>query len=442
VIGTLSFCAEDRDRFSEDEVELMRITSHQAAIGLEHQRLVDELRSRAAELAESNSDLERKVQERTAELAQRAAHLRALAGELTISEQRERKRLANILHDHLQQLLVGAKFRIVELFRHTDPVVQHTTKQVEQLLDESIQASRSLTSELSPPILHEGSFKAGLDWLVRWTASKHKLAVNLSIGSAIPPLAEDIKILLFESVRELLFNAVKHAQAESASVDVYRLEDERLRITVADDGLGFDPGQLRDVGENGHGFGLFSIRERLSLIGGQIEIDSSPGKGSRFTLTAPIGATLETETAGLPLAMQQPTDRLAVNRTLSKLGVPIRVLLADDHAVMREGLARLLVREPDIEILGEATNGQEAVEIAGKLVPDVILMDLSMPKLNGVEATRAIASHHPDIRIIGLSMFEEEERARAMIDAGAVKYLTKSSPSADLINAIRKCMVG
>ena len=118
----------------------------------------------------------------------------------------------------------------------------------------------------------------------------------------------------------------------------------------------------------------------------------------------------------------------------------IRILLADDHAVMREGLARLLGQETDFEIVGQASDGQEAVELAGELLPDVILMDISMPRMNGLDATRVIHRQHPDISIIGLSLYQEEERAKAMLDAGAAFYLTKSGPPADLKAAIRSCM--
>lgn len=113
------------------------------------------------------------------------------------------------------------------------------------------------------------------------------------------------------------------------------------------------------------------------------------------------------------------------------------MLLVDDHTVMREGLKRLLGQEPDIEIVGEAADGDTAVELAGRLLPDVVLMDIGLPKLSGVEATRAIHRDHADIRIIGLSMFEEEERAQALRDAGAVAYLSKSGRPDDLFAAIR-----
>lgn len=117
-----------------------------------------------------------------------------------------------------------------------------------------------------------------------------------------------------------------------------------------------------------------------------------------------------------------------------------RVLLADDHSLMREGLARLLGQEPDIEIVGQAADGLKAVELAGKLAPDVILMDVSMPKMGGIESTRIIHRQMPQIKIIGLSMFEETQKAETLMEAGAVAYLTKSGLSRDIINTIRTCM--
>ena len=100
-------------------------------------------------------------------------------------------------------------------------------------------------------------------------------------------------------------------------------------------------------------------------------------------------------------------------------------------------MATLLGYETDFEVVAGAADGQEAIEFARELMPDVILMDMSMPGLNGIEATRIITRELPDIRIIGLSMYEDSERAEAMRDAGALNYLTKSGPAGSLIDAIR-----
>jgi len=235
-------------------------------------------------LRQARDEMEQKVLERTAELTERANQLRTLAGELTLAEQRERRHLAKLLHDHLQQLLVGAKFRVAVLNKATDPAVKQAAEEINALLTESIEASRSLTAELSPPILHEGGLAAGLEWLARWMHQKHGLLVGLTAPEDLSPAAEDVSVLLFESVRELLFNVVKHAKARSASVRLERLEGQMLKITVRDHGKGFEPRQkfARE------GFGLFSIRERLSLVGGRLEIQSNPGHGTQVTLIAPL----------------------------------------------------------------------------------------------------------------------------------------------------------
>jgi CheY-like chemotaxis protein len=116
----------------------------------------------------------------------------------------------------------------------------------------------------------------------------------------------------------------------------------------------------------------------------------------------------------------------------------IRVLLVDDHRMLREGIIGLLENQPDIEVVGEAGDGETAIDLARRLHPDVILMDVTMPRMGGIEATRRIATEMPDIRIVGLSMHEDEEMGRAMRRAGAVEYLPKDGPSQRLIRVIRE----
>jgi len=373
------------------------------------------------------------------QLAARADQLRALAGDLTLTEQRERRRLARILHDHLQQLLVGAKFRAAILGRNAEALVKQAADEIANLLDEAIKASRSLTAELSPPILLEGGLGPGLEWLARWMSAKHGLTVELAIEPGIAQPSEDVKVLLFESVRELLFNAVKHARVHTAFVNLRMIGGLGLQITVSDAGPGFDRGMLKQAGEGG-GFGLFSIRERLGLMGGKMEIHSTPGEGSRFVLAVPL------QTPGKPgspeVSSSDKTEAGSIPAPISETGsrVRIRVLVADDHPVMRDGLTRLLGAETDLEVIGQASDGQVAVDLARKLRPHIVLMDLSMPKLSGIDATRIIREELPEVKVIGLSMFDEPERAQALLAAGAAAYLTKSAPWEQIMAAVRRCV--
>ena len=226
-----------------------------------------------------NEELEQKVRERTADLMQavdhlrmevaqrrqmeselkatneqlntRAAQLRALSGELTMVEQCERRRLSRVLHDGLQQYLAAAKLRLGCLAEQGDSKIRQAASEIEGMLAESIRMSRSLSAELSPPVLHEQGLAAGLKWLSRWMRDKHNFSVELVIEKEIEPV-EDIKILLFESVRELLFNAVKHAGTAGASVHLQAMDGKGIRLTVSDEGKGFDIHQIKAAGRRKH----------------------------------------------------------------------------------------------------------------------------------------------------------------------------------------------
>ena len=118
--------------------------------------------------------------------------------------------------------------------------------------------------------------------------------------------------------------------------------------------------------------------------------------------------------------------------------LPIRVLLTDDHAIVRKGVRALLATERDIEVVGEAGNGAEAIAQAGTLCPDVILMDLMMPQLDGIEATRQITAKFPSIRVIVLTSFAADEKVFPAIKAGALGYLLKDSGPEELLRAIHR----
>ena len=115
----------------------------------------------------------------------------------------------------------------------------------------------------------------------------------------------------------------------------------------------------------------------------------------------------------------------------------LRVLLADDHAVVREGLKALINVHPDMEVVGEAANGKAACDKTKELQPDVVVMDISMPEVNGVEATRDVRRKCPDVRVLALTVHEERSYLRDLIEAGASGYVLKRSAAEDLVHALR-----
>ncbi len=384
-----------------------------------------------------NETLEQKVAERTAIAEQRTEQLRVLASELTLAEQRERRRLAQILHDHLQQLLVGAKFNLGILRRRTRPKeLVDSLAQVNDLIDQSIKVSRSLTVEISPPVLYDGGLTAALQWLASWVQDKYNLSVQVEADSAADPDGEDIRVLLFQAVRELLFNIVKHAGVRDAWVHSCRIDHDQIRILVCDEGTGFDEAARSMSRQSGGGFGLMSIRERLEILGGTFDIDSAPGCGTRVTLIAPLRSKPQAE----PAAPDAPSPADALAPPHEPAAVPadrIRVLLADDHKIVREGLVRLLRFYQDVEVVGEAADGLIAVDLSRRLQPDVVLMDVTMPNMGGIDATRQITGELPHVRVIGLSMHTEADMAQRMVAAGAVAYISKSDDPDLVVEVIR-----
>ena len=381
-------------------------------------------------LRELNLSLEQRVAERTAEVQQQADQLRALAVELSQAEQRERKRLAAILHDHIQQLLVAAQLQL-SLIERADPrTVRSAAQGISSIIAEAIAASRSLTVELSPPILHQSGLTAALTWLAARKEEKHLFKVHVRANSDAEPADPDVRALLFESVRELLLNAVKHSGVREAQLIMRRSKENWTQIIVEDKGKGFDPSTIS--AHRGGGFGLFSIQQRLAYLGGRMEVESAPGRGARFVLMIPIGQAAAKEAASA--APAAPPAEMA---HLRARGRKISVLLVDDHRIMRQGLSSLLEFEEDIEVVGEAADGRQAVELARRHAPDVVIMDVNMPVMNGIEATRILTGEMPQVKVIALSMHAERDTAEAMRQAGAVAYLTKGGPSEDLIAAIR-----
>lgn len=120
----------------------------------------------------------------------------------------------------------------------------------------------------------------------------------------------------------------------------------------------------------------------------------------------------------------------------------IRILLADDHALVRQGFRMILEAQKDMQIVGQAGNGREAVELAEKLHPDVVIMDVAMPELNGIEATRRLAASSPRTRVLALSMHKDSVYVREILRAGARGFLLKDSGDADLVAAVRAVAKG
>jgi PAS domain S-box-containing protein len=263
------------------------LATHIAGINFditERKRAEEELRILTAKL-----DL--RVAERTQELANSRARLRALVAELERAEERERRRLAAELHDYLAQMLSVTRMTLDRARRFArDGELKDLLTEARSAMDRSIDYTRTLIAELSPRVLYDLGLPPALQWLAE-QMRRHGLEVTIE-GSDELPLGEDQAILVFQCVRELLWNVVKHANTDSARVS-YRLENGCLLLSVSDEGRGFAAAATADKADLPTGFGLFSIRERFELQGGKFKVESRPMKGTRVDLTLPVAPNEE-----------------------------------------------------------------------------------------------------------------------------------------------------
>ena len=403
------------------------------------------------ELKRTRDELESRIQKRTGKL-------RSLARELTLAEERERRRIAGLLHDNLQQLLVAVLLNIgATKAKNYSRGVLEELESIERMTKECVGITRTLAAELSPSVLHQCGLAAGFGWLRDWFNEKYGFDIEVWADDSLIP-DDDVSITLFQCVREILFNAVKHSGGKSARLMMFCDNEAFVNISIKDEGKGFDATALcvQDVWKDG--FGLFSVRERVELLGGVMLIESAPGQGACFTLRFPAraincccscshGKSCEKASFGKRVS-GEPHDEIDEARVPVQIsrrtedGLPrFRVVLADDHSMVRQGLVRVFQDEADFEVVGEAADGKAALELARAHEPDIIVMDLQMPVMSGLEATRVIRKELPGVQVIGLSIEANKESHRSLLRAGALDLLHKGVSAEDLIQRVRAHLV-
>ena len=377
---------------------------------------------------------------KTMDLVQSQAQLRALINELNLTAQRERTRLAVNLHDCLAQLLIVMRMKL----RQAIPLVpaEKATallKDADQALTQALDYTRSLVSELAPPTPDEFELLQSLEWLAS-QMRQHGLTVEIQPAAEALSLPEAQAILLFQSVRELLSNVLKHAHTDEATVSLTITPNSELHVTVEDRGNGFDAAALELPSADSTRFGLFSLKERMATMGGRVSIDSALNRGTKVSLIMPyrpVQPRDENTEHSVPNAeSSSPCLESTTALIHPKLGVQdsalhekprIRVLLADDHAIVRQGLRSILESYPDIDIIGEVADGKESLDSVERVQPSVVVMDLNMPRMNGIDATAIIKSRYPEIIVLGLSVNAGDDNQAAMIQAGASALLPKEA---------------
>lgn len=233
---------------------------------------------------EKYRDLERKLAT-TSEATERK--LQDLANRLVLAEENERRRIARGLHDEVSQSLLAAKMATEELGDGLTSDQESLARQAQNLLTHAIRTMRSLTFELASAALYDVGLGAAMQSLC--DRAQEKSGIEFQPPQILPgnPIPEPTRVILYRAGRELIQNVVKHSQARTAKLAL-TLADDVIRLCVRDDGCGFDVEKLRDEWQVNQNFGLFSITQQLQPLGGELEIVSTPGSGTRATLIVPL----------------------------------------------------------------------------------------------------------------------------------------------------------
>lgn len=379
-----------------------------------------------------NESLEEQVEERTKKLRSYQRELRYLASQLSKAEEQERQRLATELHDGLGQMLAVAKMKTDRLqLRNLPDQLSSEMEELKQVVNDALKYNQNLMLELKPPPVLD---KEDVTEALYWTAKQiEKQGLNIEIENDGQPkrVDKELRTILHQSVRELLQNVLKHADTNEARMTM-SIEQGFVKVTVEDKGKGFDLKDDRALTPTKHGgFGLFNIQERMDWHGGSFEIESVPGEGTKATLYAPH------KEKEINPEEEEIIPPLTKEKLKEKQHRKIRVLLVDDHKMMRRGLRQLIEEQDDMIVVEEASTGKEAVGLARETSPHIIIMDVNIPDMDGIEATQKIKIEMPNVLVIGLSLHNNPEVIEDMRRAGASDYLTKDEAFESLIAAIR-----
>ena len=323
------------------------------------------------------------------------------------AQEQERLRLAHELHDQTGQSLTGV---MLELKGYEDSVSEPDRTRLRLLrmqLDRVGQALHHVVWELRPPSIDELGLQSALgDYIEEWSAQYGIDADFHCSGVESDEISEEVSTTVYRVVQEALTNVVKHArQATSVSVVIDRT-GQNLRLTVEDNGCGFGTDWSSEPkGRRDGGLGLPGMRERLTLIGGEFEVESSIGVGTTIFARIPSGAE--------------------EGRGVSKKS---RIVLADDHPIVLGGLRNLIQAEPDLELVGEASSGLAALKVIREQEPDVAVIDISMPELNGIMVSRRLSKEMPAVKVLVLTLHEDRAYLQQALEAGVRGYVLSDPP--------------
>jgi two-component system, NarL family, sensor kinase len=371
--------------------------------------------------------------------------LRQLSGRLLQLQDEERRRIARDLHDVTGQkiaLLSMSLDRLGRLVGPSDVEVEETFEDTRDVVRKIGEEIRTLSYLLHPPLLDESGLASAVRWYAEGFQKRSGIHLAVDIAPGLGRLSTEVETALFRVVQESLTNVHRYSGSPNAEIKIYTNGDE-LCLEIVDHGKGIEAGTVRTSidGIASLGVGIPGMRERLRQLGGQLEVDFARN-GTRVLANVPLKQG-EAEVPAFPDDFESSTP--AANRDsdpTARGDARSRILIADDHEVMRRGVRGLLESHDEWAVCGEAFEGREAVLKSRELRPDLIIMDINMPGLTGIAAAQQIRRENPSAKILFFSVHESAQTVREVVSAGAQGYVAKSRAGHDLVDAVRNVLGG
>ena len=340
------------------------------------------------------------------------AELRALAARLLLVREEERTRIAREIHDELGQALTGLKLDLAWLKQRVDDrgELSAWVQSIVERIDGTIDSVRRIATDLRPSILDHLGLVAAIEWQAQ--EFERRTGVKASVRVSRPEVAiDDVRATaVFRMLQETLTNVARHAGATRVDIDL-TVGNVDLSLDVRDDGRGITPAEIA----GGRSLGL----------------RGSPRAGHRLWRDARNSGNSRTRDAGV-------RSDSASRSFAARMDAMIRLLIADDHPVVREGLRRIVADHPELEVVGEAVNGDEVLTLLRRLPADVVLLDIAMPGPGFLQVLEHLRVEHPSVAVLVLSVHPEDQYAVRALRSGAAGYLTKDHSPEQLVDAIRK----
>jgi PAS domain S-box-containing protein len=370
--------------------------------------------------------------------------LRQLSARLLQLQDEERRRIARDLHDVTGQKLAVLSMALSGVLNRPNANLDTDSQRA---LAESLAWSKEVAAEirtlsylLHPPLLDELGLSSAVKWYLAGFTSRTGILMETEIPSEIQRLSPDAEVAIFRVLQESLTNVHRYAESTKAVVRMDVTGDE-IKLEIQDFGKGVQ--SSRASSPNGSvarlGVGIQGMTERMRQLGGKLEITSSPNKGTLVTATIPLSSSAA-------IAAQSSTVLVSPLNSTSDLAGPVantlrkRILIADDHEMLRRGVRNTLQTELDLEICGEAVDGQDVVEKVKTLRPDLVILDINMPALNGLVALRQILRLRPQTKVLVFSVHDSDQTVKEVHAAGAHGFISKGKDSQDLLRVVREIL--